>query len=218
MTTEATKPDETKPADPAPSPTLTKAEVEQMLAAQAQQFASLLTRAVETLAPAKPAGGNEGEKGKVIDFYNEPAKAAEALLEAKMAPVREAYVANEKQRQLAEVAALPHAGEYIGEIQKVIESAPPLAQIQPGFAKEAYNLVIGRHFDDVRKKAAEKEAIKPEFTETISAGAPVGKKSEKLTSEESRAAEGMGLTDDEYRKWRDNPAAMAAEALKKKAS
>lgn len=226
--TDPAKPDEPKPDDKPQF--LTKADVEAMLTSQQAHFEGMftagLTRLAETLTskPSASTGGNEGERGKVVSFYEKPEEAANALFDAKMAPMRDAYVAGEKARQIAEVAALPHAGEYLDEVKKVIESAPPLAQIQPGFAREAYNLVIGRHRDEVFAKMKEAEAKKksaePEFTETVSAGAPPSRKSETLSATEREAANGMGLTDDEYKKWRDDPDAMAKAAMtpQKKAS
>lgn len=195
---------------------MTKADMEAMLTAQEAKFGSMFNRLVETLTPPKTvetARGNEGER-KPVSFYEKPEEAANALFEAKMAPMRDVYIANEKSRQLAEVAALPHGSEYIDEIKKVIEAAPPIVQATPGYAREAYNLVLGRHINDViaaRKK--EEEKPKPEFTETVTAGAPAGRKSDALTAEQREAADGMGLTDDEYKQWRDNPEKMAAAAM-----
>jgi len=214
------KPAEEKPKEP--SPYMTKVEMEAMLSAQQAQFAGMFNRLVETLKPAEPAKGESGER-KTVSFYEKPEEAANALFEAKMAPMRDAYVANERARQLSEIASFPmpkgKEDEYRKEVEAVIASAPPLVQTHPGFAKEAYNLVRGRHFDEF-KKIEIAETPKPEFTETTTAGAPSPKKSETLSSAEREAANGMGLSEEEYKKWRDNPEAMAAAALapKKKAS
>lgn len=214
--------DEVKP--PETPKFLTKDEMEAMLTAQEAKFTGMFTRLVETLTPKEPPQpkGDGGER-KSLSFYEKPEEAANALFDAKMAPMRDMYVANERARQMAEVALLPlpkgKEEEYRKEIEAVIAAAPPLVQAHPGFAKEAYNLVRGRHFDEFKKiEAAEKPT--PEFTETVTAGAPASRKSEVLSSAEREAANGMGLTEEDYKQWRDNPDKMAAAALtpQKKAS
>lgn len=212
--------DEVKP--PETPKFLTKDEMEAMLSAQEAKFTGMFTRLVETLTPKEPPQP-KGDGGKPVSFYERPEEAANALFEAKMAPMRDMYVANERARQMAEVASLPlpkgKEDEYRKEIEAVIASAPPLVQANPGFAKEAYNLVRGRHFDEFKKiEAAEKPA--PEFTETTTAGAPARRTSETLSAQEREAANGMGLTEEDYKQWRDNPDKMAAAALapQKKAS
>jgi hypothetical protein len=214
-------------ADPKPEEApkfLTKDEMEAMLAAQEQKFTGMFTRLVETLTPPKgPQPKGEEDERKPVNFYEKPEEAANALFEQKMAPMRDMYVANEKARQMAEIAALPlpkgKEEEYRKEIEAVIASAPPLVQAHPGFAKEAYNLVRGRHFEEFKKiEVVEKPA--PEFTETVTAGAPASRKSEALSATEREAANGMGISEEEYKQWRDNPDKMAAAAMapQKKAS
>ena len=203
-----------KPAEtPAPQ-FLTKADVEAMISAQTAQLMGMIQRQAELIAPAPPAA----PAAAPVSFYDNPDKAAAALFEAKIKPVRDAYVAGERSRQLNEVSALPFAGEYMGEIKDIMDRAPAELVVQPGYARETYNLVIGRHFDEVTKKKAEAEARKPEFTETVTAGAPPTRKSNELSADEKRAAEGMGIPPDEYRKWRDDPDKMAAAALAAKRS
>ena len=210
MTTEA---DPNPNAPPQPK-YLTAEEVEAMMDKQTQAFGAMITRVVETLTPKEPAGGgNPDPNAGRVSFYDKPEEAAARLFDAKVAPLKDAYVKNETGRQLAEVAKLPLAGDYMKEITDIVNGAPEQIKMQPGYAQEVYNLVMGRHLNEVRQKLTELDARKPEFTETVSSGAPPAKKSDELSAEEKEAARRMNVPADEYRKWRDKPEEMRAAAM-----
>jgi hypothetical protein len=184
------------PAAPVAQPFVTKAELEQIIANQTTQFASIFQRLTETLAAPKPAAPAVADQPT---FYNQPAEAASALFDAKMAPLKAAFVNSEKERQMSSIVGLPFFGDYAKEIQEVINSAPAEVVVTPGYSREVYNLVIGRHFEEVSKKQQELKARQPEFTETVSAGAPPAQRSNSLSADEKRAAEGMGVSEDDYK-------------------
>lgn len=145
-------------------------------------------------------------------------RALERLIDAKMKPAVDVVMNNEETRQLVELAGLEFYGDYKDEIDQVMAQAAPGARARAGFAKAAYDYVMGKHLDEVVAKKVEKASKKVEFTETTSSAAPNPKRDGKLSAEEKVIAERTGQSEADYIAWRDDPDGQAAKLLERKVS
>lgn len=164
---------------------------------------------------AAPAPVVQQTQDEPVDFYTKPQEAAEALFDKKMAPYKQAFLNNEEVRQMQELTKLPFYDDYKDQITNVMKSSHPDARAQAGFAKAAYDYVIGRNVDEVTEKKAKAKERTPEFTETKGSAAPASASEPELSDLEKRVAEGQGIPVDKYIGWRDKPDEMVAERLKK---
>lgn len=194
---------------------LTAEQVGQIIQKNNEQLIGKFTELVTGLQKPDPPA-RETKPEEKPDFYTKPEQAAARMIDEKLKPLVDLNVANESDRQLREVATLPEADLYQKEIEAQYRSLPPVIQMQPGMARQVYDLVMGRHFDEVAAKRAErkeKAQRQPEFTETRSSGQPPAPKGSDLSTEERKAMEASGISPEEWKQWRDNREAMAEKAL-----
>lgn len=186
------------------SETMNKAKDQQLEKAR-QYVANMLEQ-----ANAEPEGESPVEfKEK---FEEDPEKAIADMFNARMAPLVNDYLQTQaiSSRELA-VSKLNQRPEgdrwddYAEEIDAFVASLPPDAKVRPDAYERAFDIVRSRHVDDIvsKRMASKLEAEKQSQVEHASASATPQPMPEALTAEEQKAAKAFGMTEDEYRKSRN---------------
>lgn len=215
-TEDTAKPDATPPVAAAPDPEIAamRAENAQLRAAteKAQQDAAAATGYVQQLTQHIQNAAANGQRPSADDirekFVENPVGVVDALFQERMAPLYGNYLNNQAQlnRQLAaERLKGDNWSKYEKEVDEFMKTIPAEVQAQPGSYEQAFRFVQAKHLDEIIEERATQRLAKERnaFVEGGSAAAANGQQTPKLSPEERSVAEGLGLTVEDYVKWRD---------------
>jgi hypothetical protein len=191
--------------------------------ATTQQTLKDLEASLRTITERKPAGenGNEGGDGKPkepvktgplqidpLEFMEDPQGAVRKIMSEGLYPVtlHSLSVAADMAYNMAK-QQLPHFDKFEPEIKELWDKYTPQQKGKPGeLIENIYNLVRGRHLDDILTDTAKKEGkfnlVQSGGTSVIrSAGGPSGKDDKPedlLTPKELEVAAKFGLSPKEW--------------------
>lgn len=181
-----------------------------------------LQNTLQTLAAQRNAeGGNEGrqpterhvqpnqaEPVKIdpLEFMEDPTSAVRKIMSEGITPItlHTLNVAAEMSYNLAR-QKLPHFEKFEGEIREIWNKYTPGQKGKPDeLIENIYNLVRGRHLDeimtDTNKKEGKYNMIQPGGSTVVSAGGGSRKDDEDLTPKELEVAGRFGMTPEEWKK------------------
>lgn len=104
-----------------------------------------------------PAGGQQEE----VDYWSDPEKFMDQQLQRRMQPIVQTTVQSvrgaNKSNFVRDVGD-EEWNKYGGEVEQLIDSFSPQVQMHPDAYKQAYNIVMANHLDEVTNSKAEKIA------------------------------------------------------------
>jgi hypothetical protein len=141
-------------------------------------------------------------------LQQDPIGVLDAHFQARMAPMREAYLKNQDalNRQLA-AERLSKQGwkDYEKEVDAFMAPVPYEVRAQPGAYESAFRIVLANHLDEeVEKRVAAKQRPRDEsFVEPASGGPGRAKPAPILSEVEKSVAREFGMSEEEYAKWKN---------------
>lgn len=194
----------------------------------AAYYQSLLTTqkdtyeaALQTLNPGggdpPPAGGDPPPRMSMSDFLSDPQKHTKDLINQSSVSREEFnaitkaqqdnFIWMAKQRTMEEVKAEVEAlgGTFVwprfdADIKKIVDACEPFQQTQTGTWKAAYYFVVGQRQPSLTKEAVTAATLP---AEPVNAGGNEPSTPKPLSPEERTVAEGLGLTEDTFRKGKE---------------
>lgn len=156
----------------------------------------------------------EGEEPDLNEvFSQDPVKAAEYLIQQKIAPLQQNFEANQAlMNRQASADRLSNDkkfgklwGKYEKEVDEFLSKVPMNIRAMPSSVDNAFKFVLLNHFDDVLAElnSNDVEKQKQAFVEGKGLSASPGKPGAELSNEERKVADGLGLSPEEYIRWRD---------------
>lgn len=168
---------------------------------------------VDNLRKQSAAQDDNDEPDLNAAFNEDPARAAEHLINLKMAPLQQATMFNQAglNRQLTEQRILqdefyaPYWKKYSGEVDEFMRRVPLDLQAQPTSWENAFTFVMASKLRDIYAdmKSNNIEQQKKAFVEGKGLGSPTAKQGTELDPAEVKVASMMGLSAEEYAKWRN---------------
>ena len=186
---------------------------EQVLAYLQAQDAKL--RAGAAAPPAKDAPKPKDIRDLILD---DPEQVLDWYFKARLGPIiQELYdhstamtrevvtskqaVVKDKDGKETVRPAMPHYGRFKKEIEDFVSKVDVRLRNKPETWTSAYNFVVGSHLDELVQEEAAKRL--PAVEPGGAGAAAVGAGGPKLTDEETAVARGLGLTPEEYVKWKE---------------
>lgn len=167
---------------------------------------------VASLQVAAAQGGNVGDRPVATDrrekFAEDPEAAVNDMFRERVAPIYGEYLKNQStlNRQLAAERCKDKGwSEYEKEVDEFMESMDPNVKAQPGAYEKALDFVKARNIDKEvdRMVKARLATERGAFVEgpTVGASAPRPKNSP-LSDMEKQVARGLGISEEDYAKFR----------------
>lgn len=179
------------------------------------RFNNLATQFNEVLSTKDKKG--EDDKGtNKPDWEAAPEAAAHALFDAKMKPYADAFMTKAETDNLTSIEKLPYYDAFKTQIDEVMGKSSAQAKAVPGYARSAYNMIVGANLEKVKEIDAKRIENKAEHTETVSSGGAGGKPvspEESLSDEQKHVADGQGIPYAKYAAWLKDPVKMREAAL-----
>ena len=185
-------------------------------AAGTQAYVQQLVSSLQTAA-SRPTPGDGNENGdpheRLREEMNEdPIGVLDRHFQSRIAPLANTYADNQAQlnRQLtAERLSRDEVNrelwqKYEKEVDEFMSTMPGQVRVQPNAYENAFRFVLSQHLDEVVDLRVSKrsEAEKRAFVEPATAAVGAQPKKVDLSDLEKQVARGLGMTDEEYSKWR----------------
>lgn len=181
--------------------------------ANTQRLNDLAKQVGDYVAKPSPAPASTTTPTEKPDWYRQPEKAAEELIDRKMGPYINTFLSNVEVQAIQAVESQPYYGLLKADVDKLIAQMPPETKAVPGATKAVYDMVVGQNLAKVQefeKKKAERTA---EFTETTSTAGARREEAPKATPLQEQIAAGLGIPVEKYLQWEQKPDEMTDEVM-----
>ena len=177
-----------------------------------QLIASLGVAASRTEQPRGDGEGSDPAESLRERMNDDPIGVLDQHFQSRIAPLANTYAENQAalNRQLtAERMGRDENtrelwGKYEKEVDEFMSTMPGQVRVQPNAYENAFKFILAQHLDEVieHRTARKTETEKRAFVEPATAAEGARPKKADLSDIEKQVARGLGLTDDEYVKWR----------------
>src|SRR5213080_2789784 len=177
-----------------------------------QLISSLGVAATRTEQPRGDGDGADPVEQLRERMNDDPIGVLDQHFQSRIAPLANTYAENQAalNRQLtAERLSRDEVNrelwqKYEKEVDDFMSTMPGQVRVQPNAYENAFKFILAQHLDEVIEHRTSKktEAEKRAFVEPATAAEGARPKKVDLSDLEKQVARGLGLTDEEYIKWR----------------